>query len=378
MSLKAETQAPSSRGPVEAALRSPGWPPRSMRQHHGHAHHQPHQRSFGIAPVTPDTDADPRPTIRRRMEAQRPQMAKYFADRALQTHSYVYRNASDAQVEAYEVRGDLTRALPRAGIKCSTRRFAGGQRPRQVAPGEEPVVARALQVGHMRARRVPRRGGVPVHDDRHLFEMLNLEGAQAGLSWITVLKKRANYKRLFDDFDARKIARYDARRKKSLLKDEGIIRNRRKGDAVVANAKAFLAVQKEFGSFDRYIWGFVGGKPIPRAQRRRAIAASEAMSRDLAGRGFKFVGTICYAFMQASECERPRSGSASRVTYLVAGCSGGRASRRLVVPEVPAVEPLLPMFGFVEDEGCCSTDPTKATTTKCCCPVDPTRRARSS
>ena len=141
--------------------------------------------------------------------------------------------------------------------------------------------------------------GVPVHDDRHLFEMLNLEGAQAGLSWLTVLKKRANYKRLFDDFDARRIARYDARRKMALLKDEGIIRNRLKVDAVVANAKAFLAVQEEFGSFDRYIWGFVGGKPIPRAQRRRAIAASEAMSRDLAGRGFKFVGaTICYAFMQ--------------------------------------------------------------------------------
>jgi len=141
--------------------------------------------------------------------------------------------------------------------------------------------------------------GVPVHDDRLLFEMLNLEGAQAGLSWLTVLKKRANYRRLFDDFDARKIAGYDARRKKALLKDEGIIRNRLKVDAVVANAKAFLAVQEEFGSFDRYIWGFVGGKPIPRAQRRRAIAASEAMSRDLAGRGFKFVGaTICYAFMQ--------------------------------------------------------------------------------
>jgi len=141
--------------------------------------------------------------------------------------------------------------------------------------------------------------GVPVHDDRHLFEMLNLEGAQAGLAWLTVLRKRANYKRLFDDFDARKIARYDARRKKALLKDAGIIRNRLKVDAVVANAKAFLAVQEEFGSFDRYIWGFVEGKPVARAQRRRAIAASEAMSKDLAGRGFKFVGaTICYAFMQ--------------------------------------------------------------------------------
>ena len=141
--------------------------------------------------------------------------------------------------------------------------------------------------------------GVPVHDDRLLFEMLNLEGAQAGLSWLTVLRKRANYKRLFDDFDANKIARYDARRKRALLKDEGIIRNRQKVDAVVDNAKAFLAAQEEFGTFDRYLWGFVGGEPIPRSRRRRAIAASEAMSKDLARRGFRFVGpTICYAFMQ--------------------------------------------------------------------------------
>jgi DNA-3-methyladenine glycosylase I len=141
--------------------------------------------------------------------------------------------------------------------------------------------------------------GVPVHDDRLLFEMLNLEGAQAGLSWLTVLKKRANYKRAFDDFDAKKIARYDARRKAALLKDEGIIRNRQKVDAVVANANAFLAVREEFGTFDRYIWGFVEGKPIARSRRRRAIAASEAMSKDLARRGFRFVGaTICYAFMQ--------------------------------------------------------------------------------
>jgi len=141
--------------------------------------------------------------------------------------------------------------------------------------------------------------GVPVHDDRLLFEMLNLEGAQAGLSWLTVLKKRANYKRLFDDFDAGKIARYDARRKRALLKDEGIVRNRQKVDAVVANARAFLEVREEFGSFDSYLWQFVGGRPIPRRARRRAVAASEAMSKDLARRGFKFVGaTICYAFMQ--------------------------------------------------------------------------------
>ena len=143
--------------------------------------------------------------------------------------------------------------------------------------------------------------GVPVHDDRLLFEMLNLEGAQAGLSWLTVLKKRDNYRRLFDGFDARKIERYDARKKRALLKDAGIIRNRQKVDAVVANAKAFLAVQEEFGSFDRYIWQFVGGRPVARAKRKRAITASEAMSKDLAGRGFKFVGaTICFAFMQAT------------------------------------------------------------------------------
>ena len=141
--------------------------------------------------------------------------------------------------------------------------------------------------------------GVPVHDDRLLFEMLNLEGAQAGLSWLTVLRKRENYKRLFDDFDAKKVSRYDAKTKRALLKDAGIVRNRQKVDAVVANAKAFLAVQEEFGSFDEYIWQFVGGKPISRAKRRQAIAASEAMSKDLARRGFKFVGaTICFAFMQ--------------------------------------------------------------------------------
>jgi DNA-3-methyladenine glycosylase I len=141
--------------------------------------------------------------------------------------------------------------------------------------------------------------GVPVHDDRLLFEMLNLEGAQAGLSWLTVLKKRANYKRLFDDFDAKKIARYDARRKAALLKDEGIIRNRQKVDAVVANARAFLATQEEFGSFDRYIWQFVDSVPMARTKRKSAIAASEAMSKDLLRRGFKFVGpTICFAYMQ--------------------------------------------------------------------------------
>jgi len=146
--------------------------------------------------------------------------------------------------------------------------------------------------------------GVPVHDDRHLFEMLILEGAQAGLSWITILKKRDNYRRAFDNFDAQKIARYDARKTKQLLADPGIVRNRLKVKAAILNAKSFLAVQKEFGSFDKYIWQFIGGKPIRNSWKRGQIPArtkeSDAMSKDLLKRGFKFVGsTICYAFMQA-------------------------------------------------------------------------------
>jgi DNA-3-methyladenine glycosylase I len=147
--------------------------------------------------------------------------------------------------------------------------------------------------------------GVPVHDDRLLFEFLILEGAQAGLSWSTILNKRRNYRRAFDDFDARKIARYDSRRIKSLLADSGIVRNRLKIGAAIQNAKAFLDVQKEFGSFDAYIWQFVGGEPV--VNRRRSLKeipahtpVSDAMSKALSKRGFKFIGsTICYAFMQA-------------------------------------------------------------------------------
>jgi DNA-3-methyladenine glycosylase I len=148
--------------------------------------------------------------------------------------------------------------------------------------------------------------GRPVHDDRRLFEMLILEGAQAGLSWITILRKRAAYRRAFDRFDARKIARYDAAKKRALLKDAGIVRNRLKIDAAVGNARAFLAVQKEFGSFDRYIWQFVGGTPkVNRPSSHSGIPArtaeSDAMSKDLKKRGFTFIGsTICYAFMQAT------------------------------------------------------------------------------
>jgi len=147
--------------------------------------------------------------------------------------------------------------------------------------------------------------GVPVHDDRVLFELLILEGAQAGLSWDTILKKRENYRRVYDGFDAKKIARYDSRKVAEILADPGIVRNRLKVAASIQNAKAFLAVQKEFGSFDAYIWQFVGGKP--RINRLRSMAEiqartpeSDAMSKDLLKRGFKFVGsTICYAFMQA-------------------------------------------------------------------------------
>ena len=147
--------------------------------------------------------------------------------------------------------------------------------------------------------------GIPVHNDRHLFEMLILEGAQAGLSWITILKKRENYRAAYDNFEPEKVARYTARKKQLLLKNAGIVRNRLKVEASVGNAKCFLAVQEEFGSFDRYIWQFVGGEPI--RNRRKSLTdipattpESDAMSKDLKKRGFKFVGTtICYAFMQA-------------------------------------------------------------------------------
>lgn len=150
-----------------------------------------------------------------------------------------------------------------------------------------------------------REWGVPVHDDRKLFEFLILEGAQAGLSWSTILNKRENYRRALDYFDVRKVARYDAARQRKLLKNPGIVRNRLKIRSTVDNARAFLAVQKEFGSFDRYLWQFVGGKPMQ--NRRRSMKQvpaktreSDAMSKDLKKRGFRFVGsTICYAFMQA-------------------------------------------------------------------------------
>ena len=151
-----------------------------------------------------------------------------------------------------------------------------------------------------------REWGVPVHDDRVLFEFLILEGAQAGLSWDTILRKRERYREVLDHFDAARIARYDARKVRSLLADPGIVRNRLKLSATIGNAKSFLVVQKEFGSFDSYIWRFVGGKPrVNHWSIHQKVPAktpeSDLMSKDLKKRGFRFVGsTICYAFMQAT------------------------------------------------------------------------------
>jgi DNA-3-methyladenine glycosylase I len=150
-----------------------------------------------------------------------------------------------------------------------------------------------------------REWGVPLRDDRQLFEMIILEGAQAGLSWITVLKKRENYRRAFDDFDAHEIARYGARKKRALMNDAGIIRNRLKIDAAIGNARAFLDIVDEHGSFADFVWDFVDGRPIVNRWRNLSqvpvsTSTSDALSKALKRRGFKFVGTtICYSFMQA-------------------------------------------------------------------------------
>ena len=150
-----------------------------------------------------------------------------------------------------------------------------------------------------------REWGVPVHDDRVLFEFITLEGAQAGLSWETILAKRESYRRAFADFDPARVARFTAARRAKLMQDAGIVRNRLKIESTVTNAAAFLAIQREFGSFDRFLWDFVGGKPIrTRIRSPRDVPArtevSDALSKALKRRGFRFVGTtICYAFMQA-------------------------------------------------------------------------------
>lgn len=163
--------------------------------------------------------------------------------------------------------------------------------------------------------------GRPVHDDQKLFEMLILEGAQAGLSWITILRKRENYRKAFSNFDAKKIAKYDSRKIEILLQNKGIVRNRLKISSTILNANLFLEVQKEFGSFDNFIWTFVGNKPLKNNWKNlkelpAKTGESDTMSRDLKKRGFKFVGsTICYAFMQAcgmvndhtTECYRYRA-----------------------------------------------------------------------
>lgn len=167
--------------------------------------------------------------------------------------------------------------------------------------------------------------GRPVHDDRLLFEMITLEGAQAGLSWSTILAKRANYRRAFANFDVRKVARFDAKDKARLMADAGIVRNRLKIESTVDNARAFIAVQKEFGSFDAYLWKFVGGKPTVNRPSTLAVVPartdlSDRLSKDLKKRGFRFVGTtIIYAFMQAigvvddhtRECFRSKRHSAT-------------------------------------------------------------------
>lgn len=147
--------------------------------------------------------------------------------------------------------------------------------------------------------------GKPIYDDRTLFEFLILEGAQAGLSWITILKKRENYRKAFDGFDAEKVAGYDEKKIAELMLDAGIVRNRRKIEAAINNARRFLEVQQEFGSFSKYMWGFVGGKPVVNSWKSISevpakTPLSDKFSRDLLKRGFKFVGsTICYAHMQA-------------------------------------------------------------------------------
>ncbi len=182
-----------------------------------------------------------------------------------------------------------------------------------------------------------REWGEPVHDDRRLFEFLVLEGAQAGLSWITILRKRAAYRAAFEGFDPRIVARFDEARVERLLADPGIVRNRLKVESAIANARAFLAVREEYGSFDAYMWRFVGGRPIQNAWKcLREIPAStplsDALSRDLKGRGFRFVGsTICYAHMQAVGMVNDHTVDCFRWREL-GGRPRRRASRRVNSP----------------------------------------------
>ncbi len=178
-----------------------------------------------------------------------------------------------------------------------------------------------------------REWGVPVHDDNRLFEFLILEGAQAGLSWLTILRKRENYRKAYDNFDVNTVARYTGRKVLSLLNDPGIVRNRLKITASVANAKAVIKIQKEFGSLDRYLWGFADNKQIVNTRKRTGdipshTALSDIMSKDLKKRGFKFVGsTICYAFMQAVGMVNDHEVSCFRYTALHRTRTGQKAGK---------------------------------------------------
>ena len=184
--------------------------------------------------------------------------------------------------------------------------FIGGIQMARKQTNQGEAIRCRWATGELSVRYHDQEWGVPMHDDRTLFEFLILEGAQAGLSWSTILNKRENYRHAFDNFEPARVARYDRRRIQKLLGDPGIVRNKLKIASSVENAKSFLRVQEEFGSFDRYIWQFVGGKP--RINRWKLLqqlpaktAESDAMSKDLKKRGFNFVGsTICYAFMQAT------------------------------------------------------------------------------
>lgn len=187
------------------------------------------------------------------------------------------------------------RQLPKRRHPHRVRSDRNAPRPRCAWAGSDPLYLRYHD----------EEWGVPVHDDRRLFELLVLEGAQAGLSWITILRKRDAYRAAFDNFNPARVARYDRRRIERLMRNPGLVRNRLKIESAVTNARAFLAVQREFGSFDRYVWHFVGGRPkLNRWRAPRQVpactAGSDRLSEDLRARGFRFVGsTICYAFMQA-------------------------------------------------------------------------------
>ena len=223
------------------------------------------------------------------------QLGSVDAYRLLKNQGY---NASLNLVYAIEgaLRDCDWKRLPlklKAALKA---RVVDAQKPRCAWPSNDPLMLRYHDL----------EWGVPVHDDRKHFEFLILEGAQAGLSWRTVLHKRERYRKAFMNFDPRRVARFDARKVKTLMKDAGIIRNRLKIESTISNARAFLEIQKEFGSFDRYVWRFVGGRPIVnRWKTLRELPAStlesDALSADLKKRGFRFVGsTIIYAHMQAT------------------------------------------------------------------------------